>query len=110
MLSYAEVVSKSEELQALAAEMDEMRPARIQRIVHTLIENGRLDREAIRGREETVRKLGEVVGRFWLPYAVLSGQSDDLPAAAEEHARLALFLWEPYATERGRAEIAELLA
>jgi len=108
ILSYAEVVSKSPELLALAKEMDAMRPARMRRFVDLLADNGYLDRKRIRGRITLLRELGEGLGRFWLLHAVLRGEGDDLEAAAERHARRQLVLWEPYATKKGRAQIAKI--
>ena len=54
--------------------------------------------------------MGQMLGRFWLANAILLDEPDDLKTALLAHVKLTLCLWEPYATESGRRELAGLLA
>ena len=51
----------------------------------------------------------QVNGRFWLASALLRGRDQDLERAAHDASLAMLTLWEPYATERGRAQIRALV-
>ncbi len=109
LLSYAEVVASSAPLTAFVREMDQGRVGRVRFFHQSLIANGYLDAARFQGRDEFLRLQLEGLGRLWLPAAVIAGAGGDLPHAAEQRARLMLQLWEPYATDKGRAQIAEIL-
>ena len=59
-------------------------------------------------RTRYTQRSGQAMGLFWLPAAVIAGEGDDLNRAAER--RALLMLWEPVATERGRRQVAEIVA
>jgi hypothetical protein len=109
LISYAELVAASKDLQAFTARMDEGRPERMRAVLSTLIENGHVDPTLIAGQDECLRLQLEALGRFWLPAAILAGRRRSLKKAADERARLMLHAWRPYTTSLGRHQIDEIL-
>ena len=110
ILSYPEVVSRSEDLQRLVQELNERRPREFRKAVARLVEADLVDPEALEGRRESLRIQLEGLGRFWLAQAILDGQGDELETAARRRALLMLRLFYPYATPRGRSQLDELAA
>jgi hypothetical protein len=110
LLSYAELVAASPDLQDFARRWDQSRSGRMQTVVTMLVDEGCLDPERLREGQDYLRRQLEAIGRLWLPRAILDGHGEDLVRASIEQAKLMLHLWSSYATEKGVAQIREILA
>jgi AcrR family transcriptional regulator len=107
MPSYAELVAGSPRLSELEAGLVEPRRARFMRSVELLIAAGLLDGALVGPRADYLFLQTQAVARFWISMALLNDVEPK--GALDEWVKVNLQLWEPYATEHGRAQLAELL-
>ena len=110
ILSYPEAVAHSPRLRKLEDRLEQARARRSDRALGLLVENGILDGEKIKPRVRYLAEQGALLGRFWLPAAVIKRGNRRLQREAEHHARLSMLLLEPYLTPRGRSELEAILA
>lgn len=109
LLSYADAVRGSPELQALAAEQLVRRRQRHDLLLEALAQAGDLDRQAALARTDLLFEQSELVSSGWLNAATLRGWRDD-EATIRHFARVGMALLEPCCTPRGVRELRRILA
>jgi len=109
LLSYAEAVRASPELQALAAEHLARRRQRHDLLLEALARAGYLDRRAARARTDWLFEQGELISSGWLNTATVRGWRDD-EKTIRHFAKVGVALLEPCCTPRGARQMRRILS
>jgi AcrR family transcriptional regulator len=111
LLSYADAVRSSPELQALSARLFQKRKARYDEMVELLAAGGWVVRRKIQPRLAIVYEQGEMISSGWLIAAETRPDlRGDLEAAIRHYARLGCALLEAYCTPKGARQLRQILA
>jgi AcrR family transcriptional regulator len=109
LLSYADAVRASPQLQAQQARLLEARRARHERLVAGLARGGYLQARRVAPRTELLFEQSELISSGWLSAATLRGWRDD-QATILHFAKVGMALMEPYCTLRGLRQLRQILA
>ena len=109
LLSYAEAVRASPELQALAADHLVRRRQRHDLLLDALARAGYLDRRAARARTDWLFEQGELISSGWLNAATVRGWRDD-ERTIRHFAKVGVALLEPCCTPRGARQMRRILS
>ena len=108
LLSYPELVARSPDLRKLERQLMPKRRARFDRTVQLMLRAQLIRADAL-NRADYLFEQTHYLGRSWLACATLTTADKQLPRAAAHHLRLSMQLWEPYATDVGKAQLEPLL-
>ena len=109
LLSYADAVRASPELQALAAEHLARRRQRHDLLLEALARAGYLDRRAALARADLLFEQGELISSGWLNAATVRGWQDD-EETIRHFAKVGVALLGPCCTPRGARQMRRILA
>ena len=109
LLSYADAVRASPELQALAAEHLARRRQRHDLLLEALARAGYLDRRAALARTDLLFEQGELISSGWLNAATVRGWRDD-EETIRHFAKVGVALLEPCCTPRGARQMRRILS
>ena len=109
LLSYADAVRSSPQLQRIGAELRQKRRDRHDRLVEGLIRGGSLERRRVLPRTDFLFEQVELISSGWLTAAAVRGWRDE-EAVVLHFAKVGLALLEPFATPAGGREFGRILA
>jgi AcrR family transcriptional regulator len=110
LLSYADVVTASPELQQVEAALAQKRRSRENDVIERLIRGGLLDRKSYAPRAERLHEQGQILSTGWLTAAMLGPGPRDDRSVVLHHAKLGIALLEPHLTAKGAIQLRQILA
>lgn len=110
LLSYADALRASPELQKMDAALEVRRRARHDDMIERLAKNGYVDRRSFAPRAERMYETTELVSSSWLAHALRSKQRWSDRAIVLHYAKLGTSLLEPFLTPKGARQLRSILA
>jgi AcrR family transcriptional regulator len=110
ILSYADAVAASLELQKLEAALWKNRRKRYDEMVDRLGGNGYIDHRAVAARRDLLYEQSEMISSGWLNAATLRREHATHQAAILHYAKVGMALLEPHCTPRGARQMRRILA
>jgi AcrR family transcriptional regulator len=107
--SYVDSMRSSPELAALEKKREKRRRKNLDLVTDRCVESGLLDKKLLAERRERIRDMFTILLRGWLATSEFSDVRRTTEGSIAHHAKLAVALYEPCCTPRGRRQLERVM-